>query len=58
MDDKTIVYESDWDDEWYQHYFMCSACKCNFMSYLDNRMPHNYCPNCGKKLVEEDHDNG
>ena len=58
MDDKTIVYESDFDEEWYQHYFMCSACQCYFMSYLANTLPHNYCPNCGRKLVEEDHDNG
>ena len=59
MDDKTIVFESDWDEEWYQHYFVCSACECNFMSYMgNNTMPHNYCPNCGKKLVEEGESNG
>ena len=59
MDEKkTIVFESDYDDEWYQHYFVCSACECQFMTYLHNMLPHNYCPNCGKKLVKEDNSNG
>ena len=35
-------------------FFMCSACKCCFMTYLNNTMPHNYCPNCGKGLIEGD----
>lgn len=58
MKDKVIVYESDYNEEWYQHYFMCSVCKCWFMTYLNNTMPHNYCPNCGSALVERSDDNG
>ena len=52
--DKVKVFDSDYNDEWYQRFFMCSACKCCFMTYLNNTMPHNYCPNCGKELIEGD----
>ena len=54
----TTYFESDWNDEWYQSYYMCNACKCYFMTYLDNETPHNYCPNCGRALVERSADNG
>ena len=56
--DKVKVFVSDWDEEWYQRYFVCAACKCYFMTYLNNTLPHNYCPNCGKELIEEDSNNG
>ena len=56
--DKVKVIVSDCEEEWYQRFFRCSACKCWFMTYLNNTMPRNYCPNCGKELIEEDPNNG
>lgn len=51
--------ETKWNEEWYQHIFICQNCGCNFMTCLYDvavaeRTPCNYCPNCGIKFDSVD----
>ena len=58
MDDNK-VYICERPDEWYQEFYICGKCGCNFMTifYLGNigssKNPRNYCPNCGVKFNVE-----
>ena len=59
MDNKTNdVLVSGGLDEWYQVVFCCAQCGCSFMTYLNNRLPRNYCPNCGVKFNKEVYGDG
>ena len=46
----TIVRKSDDKDEWYDHYFECVFCGCQFMFYNHSDDDAKYCPGCGKKI--------
>ena len=41
------VEDSDYDEEWYQHYYECRHCNEQFMTASD---PPLYCPACGHKI--------
>ena len=41
------VEDSNYNEEWYQHYYTCRHCNAYFM--LDYGNPH-FCPNCGHKI--------
>lgn len=41
------VEDSNYNEEWYQHYYTCRHCGVSFM--VDNEKPY-FCPNCGHKI--------
>lgn len=41
------VEDSDYAEEWYQHYYTCRHCGESFMIFSDLPL---YCPGCGHKI--------
>lgn len=41
------VEDSNYDEEWYQHYYTCRHCGESFM--IASLSP-SYCPNCGHEI--------
>ena len=41
------VEDSNYDEEWYQHYYTCRYCGESFMT--ESQFPA-YCPECGHKI--------
>lgn len=41
------VEDSNYNEEWYQHYYTCKHCGESFM--VDCEKP-NFCPNCGHEI--------
>lgn len=53
MNEKIILHEDEFNEEWWQPELHCEDCGCTFMwSYYPNFPKYpKFCPNCGKRFT-------
>ena len=51
--DKVIVEESNYSEEWYDHFYKCKKCGVSFMfsSSSDLNPKPSFCPGCGRAIT-------
>ena len=52
-----VVHGKWFKPEYEYHVGICSLCGCIPLKPAFRSTPYNYCPNCGAKMDEEEHDN-